>query len=305
MAFTAKAKRDNFFFGTEQAMRWMPTPNRGADVSPQGWGDGGTLLNGGGYQLNSFGSHKNYLFEWPSSSARRVAQLMKSYADGTYGRGLIYFVDPLTYDTNVLPARWADPSMSIGVEGASLVYGVDPDPLPTSNWQENDLPVQTAYYDLGGIASGWRGKEEAVFIPRPEGFSVLLGAIYSRTGTGSVFYREQGSSGGLGAEFRAPELPANASDIHNVTVTSGAGIWVWVGKITPGASSVSLSALSARLVSQTRPKPRIGQGPWIGGQGHSGVRFVGKPTYMNNTGVNGGQVSYAATFKEVGSWING
>lgn len=305
MAFTAEARRKKLWFGTEQAMRWMPTPNRGADVSPEGWGDGGTLLNGGGYQLNSFGSHKNYLFEWPSSSARRVAQLMKSYADGTYGRGLIYFLDPLTYDTNVLPARWADPSMSIGVEGASLVYGVDPDPLPTSNWQVNDLPVRTAYYDLGGISAGWRGKEEAVFIPRPEGHSLSIGAFYSRTGSGGVFYRVQSEGGGLGPEIRVSELPANSPYVGVNSANTGAGIWIWVGKSSVGASSASLSALSVRVYDTVNPLPTINDGPWIGGQGHSGVRFVGKPTYMNNTGVNGGQVSYAATFKEVGSWIYG
>ena len=41
---------------------------------------------------------------------------------------------------------------------------------------------------------------------------------------------------------------------------------------------------------------------WVGGQGNSGCRFVGSPTYIENTGVNGGQISYAASFKEVGDW---
>lgn len=308
MAFIAQSRRNNLWFGTEQAFGWFPTPLRGADVSPQGWNDGGLLLNGGGYQLNSFGSHKNYIFEWPSVSSREVAQRMKSYADGTYGRGLIYFVDPLIYNTNVLPAMWADPSMGLGYEGASLVYNVDPVSLPTSGWQINNLPVNSAYYDLGGIASGWRGKEEAVFIPIPEGHYLALGAIYASTGTGGVFCRLQNSSGALGATATLPGIAANATTIHNVTLAQGShtsGVWVYVGKSAAGSASVTLSALSARVIDLTRFKPSDVEGPWIGGQGHSGCRFVGKPTYMNNTGVDGGQVSFAASFREVGSWVYG
>lgn len=306
MAFIAQSRRNNLWFGTEQAFGWLPTPNRGADVSPQGWNDGGLLLNGGGYQLNSFGSHKNYIFEWPPASSREVAQLMKSYSDGTYGRGLIYFVDPLIYNTNILPAQWADPSMGLGYEGASLVYNVDPVSLPTSGWQTNNLPVNSAYYDLGGVADGWRGKEEAVFLPIPEGYSIRLGSIHSETGNGGVFYRTQSPTGALGAITKLTPLGVASPTLTNATeVSSSAGIWVWVGKSAAGAGTVTLTAMTARLTPVVNPDPSIGAGPWVGGQGHSGVRFVGKPTYMNNSGVDGGQVSFAASFREVGFWVNG
>lgn len=308
MSFIAQGRRNNLYFGTEQRMVWFPTPNRGADVSAEGWADGGSLLNGGGYQLNSFNSARNYIFEWPSSSSRQVAQLMKSYADGTYGRGLIYFIDPLIYDTNVFPAMWADPSMGLGYEGSSLVYGVDPIALPTSGWEQNQLPVTSAYYDLSTIDDGWRGKEEAVFIPIPEGHYLVLGAIYTSTGTGGVFFRYQNSSGALGAIGPLPGIAANAATIHNVPLAHGpqvSGVWVYVGKSAAGSASVTLTALSARVIDPSRFKPSDMEGPWIGGQGHSGCRFIGKPTYINNTGVNGGQVGFAASFREVGSWVYG
>lgn len=98
-------------------MEWFKTPSSGADTSPVGWNSEGTTLNGDGYAFGSFGSHKVYQFDWGSSNAREVAQRMKSYADGTYGRGYIYFVDPTLYELNILPAAWADPSMGIDYEG--------------------------------------------------------------------------------------------------------------------------------------------------------------------------------------------
>lgn len=306
MALIAESGRNNLWFGTEDRMGWFPTPNRGANTSPTGWGDGGTLLTGGGYQLGSFGSHKQYVFEWPRSSSRRVAQLMKSYADGTYGRGLIYFVDPLIYKTNLFPAMWADPSMGLGYEGTSLVYGLDPTSLPTSGWATNDLPVRSAYYDLSSTTSGWRGKEDAVFIPIPEGHTLHLGAIYSSTGTGGALYRTQASNGGLGAIQTLTPMATSTTNLVSASETSSnAGVWVWIGRTSSAASTITLTALTARLTKDSRPDPSIGDGPWVGGQGHSGCRFEGKPTYINNGPLGEGQIGFAASFREVGSWING
>src|SRR5690606_3795009 len=83
--------RCGLWFGTEQHAGWFPTPLSGADSSPVGWGADGTHLNGGGWAMGSWNSHKRYTYEWGQSSSREVAQLLKSYRDGTYGRGLLYF----------------------------------------------------------------------------------------------------------------------------------------------------------------------------------------------------------------------
>lgn len=260
MALIAESRRNKFWFGTEEYMSWFPAPNRGADVSPEGWSAGGTLLNGGGYQLNSFGAHKNYIFEWPSSSSREAAQKMQSYAAGTYGRGLIYFIDPLTWTTNMLPAQLADPSTALGYEGASLVYGVDPVGVPTSGWETNELPVQSAYYDLAGVAAGWRGKEQATFIPIPTGYTLSLGSFHSQTGNGRVFYREQSTNGALGTITALTPLASNSSQILNTFISgpSLAGVWIYVGKSASGAGSVTLSAMIGRLIESVRTQSTLG-----------------------------------------------
>lgn len=307
MSFTATSRRNAFFFGTEEKMMWMPTPNRGAQTGGSGWAAEGTTLNGGGFQLNSFGSHRQYIFEWPNTSSAKMAQTMKSYADGSFGRGLIYFLDPLIYTTNILPAMWADPSMGVGQEGASLVYGVDASGLPTSGHATNQIPVTSAYYDLSGIAQGWRGKEDAVFLPVPEGFTLHLGAMFNSSGSGGVFYRTQSSSGALGTVTALTPVNASSTEITNAEVQglTLSGVWLFVGKSASGAGSVTLSSMTARLTSTVSPKPRIKEGPWIGGQGHSGCRFIGKPTEIKYGPFNGGQVGFAASFREVGSWLYG
>ena len=321
------ADRNRLWFGCSAGnMRWMPTPLSGAEMSPEGWETGGTLLNGGGYQQNSFGSHKTYTFEWPESSSREAASLMKAYADGTYGRGLIYFVDPLLYDQNILPAQWADPSMVLDYEGVSHVYGEVPTGTPTTNPKPNHLPVTSAVYDLSYITSGFRGVEDAVFVPIPEGYSLLLGAVYTSTGSGGVFVSWQDGNGTVQAAQRLTQVsPAEVNQFLPDMAINGEGVWLWVGKTSSGAASVTITSMIARLVKTSDLDTgvvygdgfygqfayggalpyrvlKLYKGPWQSGMGHSGCRFIGKPTYIANTGVNGGQVSYAASFREVGMW---
>lgn len=318
--------RSCLWFGTMEYMDWFKTPLQGADMSPQSWNAGGTLLNGGGYELNSWGSHKLYTFEWPASSSVEVAQLLKSYADGAYGRGPIYFVDPLIYGRNILPARVADPSMAVDDEGASLVYGVDPEPVITSGWRTNMLPIRGAYYNLGDTPEGFRGVEDAVFIPIPTGYTLGLGAFYEATGSGGIFISPQNTNGTIGTAVALTPLAPDSVAVISDIVSDVTGVWIWVGKTAPGAATVTARALIARLVDTAKLAltgtvygegvygegvyggilsvgfTTLTAGPWIGGMGNSGVRFSGKPTWTANSPINGGRIGASASFREIGSW---
>lgn len=302
--------RCGLWFGTEQRMQWIETPLSGAASTPESWRAGNVLLNGGASVTHSWDSHKLYNYSWRNSSARQAAQLMKSYRDGSYGRGLIYFVDPLIYDTNVLPARWADPSIVADYEGPSHVTGVDAELVSLSAPASSGFPLNGVRYDLNGVIPGYR-PEDSVFIPIPEGYKLWLGSYYSYTGSGGVFYAPV-TNGIVGAITRVPPLDPNESVIHNFMVPETAdGIRLFVGRQAVDPSSVTLGGMSARIVDaatsvapQTPPPvERHLRGPWIGGQGHSGCRFDTDPTYIEYNGVNGGQVGYGATFREVGSWV--
>ena len=291
------------WFGTEQYSQFIDAPVRGADVSSRGWDAGGGLLNGGAYQRNSWGSHKEYIFEWRESSTLDKSQLMKNYRDGIYGRGLLYFIDPATYDKNILPARWAAPQMAVGDEGAPLVYGVYPEEVVTSGFPTNEIPAQSAYYNLASIASGYRGADDTLFVPVPTGMTLYLGAMYQSTGSGGVYASPV--TGGVTGTAVALTPVGNVDTVILPDTFSGIdGVRLWVGKGSAGASSVTGAALIARLYRSDRTPPAsFTQGPWVGGMGHSGCRFVGVPTLTRNTGIRGGTAGYAATFVEVGDWL--
>lgn len=300
--------RRKFWFGTEERAGWFVTPNRGADSSPTGWSVDGTLLNGGGWALNSWGTHKRYTYEWPSWSSREVAQLMKSYRDGTYGRGLLYFIEPTIYTTNVLPAHWADPSMSVDNEAPSLIYGLEPSAVQTSGGVQNGLPVYSAYYALTSDPQTDPVPESSVYIPIPENHTLFLGAFYSATGTGGVFASPVNSNGTFGAAVRLTEQGTGDAQVVTDTFSGVRGIRLWVGRTTGADSTVTIAGMIGRILRTSEIPTRqalIEQGPWVGGQGHSGCRFLGTPSYETNGPIGGGQIGFAASFIEVGSWALG
>ncbi len=291
------------WFGTIDRMRWIDSPKQGADMSPSAWGSGGPLLNGGGWERFSWGSHKMYTFEWRESSAVTAAQLMKSYRDGAFGRGLLYFLDPLTYEKNVLPARWASPAMACGYEGASHVYGIEPASVAVSGGAANDYPVASAQYDLTNAGYGYRGDRDTVFIPIPEGFTAYVGAVYTSTLTGGVYVSPVNSNGAVGSGVALTKVGLTDTNLVPNSFSGGTGIRLWVGKGSADASTVTITAITVRLYpTSLTPPASFYAGPWIGGMGHSGCRFSGAPTYIASSGIDDGRAEYAATFRETGDF---
>lgn len=251
-----------FWFGTEDRAGFISTPLKGADSSPSAWGVDGTLLNGGGYAFNSFGSHKRYTYEWPQSSSPEAAQLMKSYRDGTYGRGLLYFLEPGIYRTNILPAHWADPSMSLNNEAPSLVYGIDPVAVPTSGGDNLNLPITSAQYDLSTASPQTVPTPEgSVFIPVPTGHTLFLGAFYSASGTAGVFATPVNSNGTLGASVKLTEK-SNSDTVVVEDRFDGdiKGVRLWVGRTSNLASTLTLTAMCGRLLETS---DAVVYSPWV------------------------------------------
>lgn len=297
----------DMWFGTQDFSTWVPTPLSGADVSPGAWGDSGVFLNGGGYSLNSYGSHKRYDFSWRSTSSRDTAQLMKSFYEGTFGRGKLYFQDPLTLDTNVLPARWADPSITADFEGPSLVPGLDGHSVSRTNFQRLQLPVRAMQYEFKNYVQP-KIEDAGVYVPIPAGYVAILTAFYETSvpGAGVFFVEANGSTAGSTPTQAIPRQPTISTFPESISgfvsgSQSTSGAYLYIGGPTVGASvtgTVTVHALQVRLFDSTGAPPPPLYTHWYGGQGNAGVRFEGPPSYINNTGRDGGQIEFAATFVE-------
>ena len=111
--------------------------------------------------------------------------------------------------------------------------------------------------------------------------------------------------GSYGTSFTVESVPAydDRVTISEIVGNGDAGVELWIEKVGVNSATIALKAMTARLQPEFKAPGLIQLGPWIGGQGNSGVEFDGEPTYVNNTGVNGGQVGYTASFREVGDWL--
>lgn len=294
---------DRMWFGTRERMQWIDTPNSGANVSPSGVLAEADLINGGAFVRNSVDSHKNYSFTWGDSADRRLASILRAYANGSYGRGLMYFLDPMYYETNLLPQRWADPSMSLDTEAPDLTGGLY---LPTSaatSPNQNGLPVRSAFYQFPANANydGLRDGD-SLFIPIPPEAELLLWAFYTQTGSAFVKVRRGGNAPDT---FNLTPTAASASSVTPTVLAGGPNgsyAELYVGTSVSGsAATLQIAGITARLRwpgssgSLTDPF-------WYTGEGHSGCRFVGKPSIYNNDGIGGGHVSLSCELRETGSW---
>lgn len=302
---TAASVGAKMWFGTRDYSQWIETPLSGANVSAESFGTGGTLLNGGGWQRNSSGSHKTYNFGWRKSSTRQEAQIMKDYRDGVWGDGLIYFQEPLIYSTNVLPAAWADPSQAAR-GGPSLVPGVTPT-VSRQTWGNNydfrlqNYPLMWTQYEL---PTGPQAEVKRLFVPIPDGFSLHLGAVWQGTPSVSLRGRRVKRDGTFGPSFLIQSTPAYDERVttQDILGNGDAGIEIWIEKTGVNSAVIALKAMTARLQPEFKAPDAIAVGPWVGGQGNSGCRFDGDVNMVFHTGLDGGQVEYGAQFREVGSW---
>lgn len=304
--------RNGLWLGTKQYMRFVPAPSRGAAVQSEGFYEEGTGKNGGGYIAESFGRHNTFQYDWPRSTDRQVANFIQGLKDGTYGRGVIHFTDPTSYETNVLPAHWANPGMTLGFETPPLVFRQQPEVFEFGMSDRDNTPLSGATY--GGLPNitGF-DIADAVFIPIPPGMAFLIGSRYESSHAGAgIFVTPVDRGMGLKPTDRV-QLPRgiNVSDPFQELVTTSfsgvdfGGVYIWVGRTnaTSAAATVSILDMIGKLVPAnilgTDWQHRYDGDVWYGGEGHTGVRFLGQPTIEHDSNRN---TSVSATFKEVGAW---
>lgn len=303
--------REQMWFGTEDYATWITPPKSGADSSPQLWSAEGTLLNGDGYVFSSVNSHKVYQYAWSASSSRQEAQRMKNFADGVYGTGKLFFIEPTIYDQNVLPAKWAAPTMTANYEGEALVPNVVSTVSTPSTAMVHNLPVSNMVYTFDNFQQGALA-DTGVFVPIPEGFAAVV-TVFGASGDAleapGVYCAPQFQGGGLGTPVRVMETPVSSGehsqslDTSLDTVVEGFGMRLWIGAPVFEQSvtgTLSIRGIQVRLfpLEQLPLEEQLPYQGWTGGMGHSGCRLVGKPTFITHNKINGGQIEYAATFKE-------
>lgn len=271
------AKCKGLYFGNAEKMLWAPAPDIEMDMSPVGWGESGTFLNGGAYVRRSQNAAQAYRMTWTMFKDEDLAKVFDFY-HGRYGSGPFYMLMPGTYD-NVLPRAWSMPRLQI--EDAPSFARGEPRPVPEVVGETEGRPAVAAKYEFTDPDSPRR----ALTIPLPPGH-------YLHIGVNGQFDAGMGLYAG---DTRVPTLSLGSSVITSLTISE------------PGLHTLSLrgtgeaviSAMTARITTS----PDRHSGEFVPGKGTSAVEFepgsVGKTMYSAAKNWYHG----SATLVEVGQWL--
>lgn len=283
------------YFGTRGHMQWVPACAVNPDFSKVGWSTQMQYLNGGAGVRSSSGSHKEYQMSWNSHS-RDSLRPISDYADGMYdsvaGVNLIYFLDPVAMDKNILPYMWSVPSQNIS-DGTTLTPGQDPTVVTTPT---NSLgyPARSAVYAANVSSS-------TVWIPVPSGYTAWVGAHGTATGAAGVVVTPTSGMGSL-TPSTLTMLPVTSTTRVNASFDSAVCDGITISLTNLGSISTEQMTLSG-LIVQVLPTGVIpATGGFISGQGNSGCQFAEKPTQTPRSAALD-KIGMTARLIETGSWL--
>ena len=273
------------YFGTKERMTWVRPPSIDADISKGKWSAEGGFLNGGAFVRGSSTGHKRYRFTWNLAAQEDIYDIL-DYADGLYGDGLIYFLEPFSAPTNCLPQFWAAPRLQ-NADAPPLTVNARPSLVNTAI-NVRGYPTKSAVYTLTASS-----EFTSLWIPIPPDYTLHVGAHGSATGTAAVTVQ----SDSAGSPTALTLLTVNTSQLTNLSVSGATGATI----SAQGEGQLTL----AGLVAQVRPNDASAPtGDFISGRGHSGCRFV--PSSITVQGYSAPEaldkVAASALLVEVGAW---
>lgn len=275
---------NKIWFGTRAHMQWVVAPQINMEAGRRGYAATAGYINGGAFVRRSATAAKGYNLSW-TLKKRDEIRAITDYADGVYGPGAIFFLDPFAMDRNVLPQYLAVPAL--GAIDAPLLIGEYDDDRPTIGaTTPNNLgyPVNSAVFNLDANSVA-----NPVWVPCPPGYSLWVGVHGGTTGTAGVRITPTLSSGGTGTVVTPTLLSATNTQRVNTQVNGDNynGALISLG----GVGTLTLHGLIAQVLPNGVTPDT---GGFVSGQGHSGCSFVEEPTLTN----------YSAALDRVGLSVN-
>jgi hypothetical protein len=263
------------WFGTRGHERWIPTPAINPDYTRTGFSAEADGLNGEGFVRESDNAHNSYLLSWPVSKTRDAIRSISDFANGVFntqnGVNLIYWIDPMAADKNVLGMGWGFPGLACS-DGVPLITEANgsgrPSAIPTST---NDwyYPARSAQYTLKSTS---RTLEQ--YIPIPPGHSAWVGIHGSPEAQDLLQVQRVNGATTIGSPVNPAILDVSTDVRVNTEFTSidSSGIVLQFATVVSNQTFVLSGIIVQILPTGELPIP----GEYISGQGHAGCQFVGK-----------------------------
>ena len=273
------------YFGNTERFVPIPAPLTAADASHTGFSSVIQLLNGGAIVEDSLAQHREWSWSWIGDPAN--LNIVKQFLQGTYGPGPYYWIDPFASDVNLFAPNWAAPRLT--QTDWKEIHDVAHSSLTPTPANAYGHPAQSAVYNLATVAANYVPyRRFTIMIPPTQ--TLYIGASGSATLTGVVAVRPVlAATGAYDTVVNTAPLPVTGSTRFFGTTFSGATysrVEVFLTKTAADASTITLTSMVA-VLSLTGAIPLL-TGPFLGGEGSTGLRFVGglKETLYTAGGLN-------------------
>lgn len=281
---------DYVWMGTKSGMQWVACPAVDVNAGKQGFHNEVGFLNGGAWGRRSKAAAKRYAMSWNMRNYADVRPIL-DLADGMYGDGYIYYVDP--FADNLFPSYWASPYQNY-YDGPILVDDTRPT-LITNATSTNGYPVESVQYTVTSTS-----KVPTVFLPIPTGYTLHIGAHGAvQSGNATVTVTPVISSIATGTAVNLTLLTAASPTRTNYSVAKSTGI---IGvNVSLKSTSTGVIQLDG-LIAQVLPDGTAATtGGFLSGQGVSGMQFVDQPTVAQYSAAFD-LVSVSANLEEREAW---
>jgi hypothetical protein len=292
------------YFGNTNFQTFITAPLSGMTATSSGYSATTELLNGRAFVKRSNGASRKFSASWLGSmngtDLTNNLQTIKDFADGMYGTGPVYWLDPYAIDKNILPPHFAAPGLTAkdwpALSSAATTFTTL---SGTSNVYANNFPLTYATYVGAGSSTG-----KSIDIIIPPGYSFHFGwhattaGISAFTAPGYYVTKFLRTTNQAAAGF--PEFPLSmlAGGTTRTNLVVDGNTYSRVKLIFNATSSATTSVVGA--IAQILPTATPTTGAFIPGKGTSALQFAG-PVEIEyySSAVNSGQIGLSTTFVEV------
>jgi hypothetical protein len=238
------------WFGTRDYMQWINMPAIDSDMSKVGWQTQSQYINGGSRIRRSLTGHKEYNLAWPLQSRDDIREIT-DYADGIYGNGNIYFLDPFAMDRNVLPQYWATPALA--ADDAPILFGTTAPTTVDTGANSYSYPVKSAVYSLSSATT----TKAQLFIPLAPGTTGWIGAHGTSTGSAAVRVTPTIGASGTGTAVNLTLLSSTTDTRVNQSFSGDLYSGVLIELYTASTGTITLSGLMMQVLDSAAT-PQVG-----------------------------------------------
>ena len=282
--------------------QWVPCPLIDSSVTRKRYVERMQFQNGGGdvKRSNQYQMEYNLSFSGPAHEVTGIDAINR-FASGYYGNGYIYLAHPINFETNIFSAQWATPALQDWTNSMYVNGTVSNTVSPASG---AGLYPKSMNFSIVGSANAVPTERFTILVP--PGFTLILGATGTRTGSAVVARRVTTPSGTITTTSLTLIAPSATTGRFNSTVaggSTGVTVEVYLTKTTSASSQIILTALSARLYETSKySSALLADNFQVYGQGSTGLEFADDAIVENYSYMYPPRKAISTTLVEVEAW---